>query len=167
MNKFDGEKISKLQKNLAVIRKVAGWTAEDLGDRIGVTRQTISNLEKSTITTMTKTQYIAIRAVLDYEIESSKNETLFQVVQILIDKDDLSDEEATKVSEAVGSVSTTTNKKAGNAAILAGMTALIGALGYAIGGIGGAAAMASNAPKWLGDIINTDSSKSDSSKGGK
>ena len=54
MKVFDDGKISKLQKNLAVIRKVAGWTAEDLGDRIGVSRQTISNLEKSTVTTMTK-----------------------------------------------------------------------------------------------------------------
>ncbi|MEQ8236347.1 MAG: helix-turn-helix domain-containing protein [Syntrophomonadaceae bacterium] len=167
MNMFDDGKIAKLQKNLAVIRKVAGWTAEDLGDRIGVSRQTISNLEKSTVTTMTKTQYIAIRAVLDYEIESSQNETLLQVVQILIDKDDLSDEEATKVSEAVDSVSATTNKKAGNAAILAGMTALIGALGYALGGVSGATVAALNAPKWLGDIIDTDGNKSDSNKGGK
>ena len=158
MNKFDDEKILKLQKYLAVIRKVAGWTAEDLGNRIGVTRQTISSLEKSTSTTMTKMQYIAIRAVLDYEIDSSKNETLRQVIEILIDKDDMSDEEATKVSKAVDSVFATTNKKAGNAAILAGMTALLGVLGYAIGGVGAAAAVAINAPKWLGDIINTDSS---------
>ena len=167
MNKIDDEKISKLQKNLAVIRKVAGWTAEDLGDRIGVTRQTISNLEKSTTTTMTKTQYIAIRAVLDYEIESSQNETLCKVVQILIDKDDLSEEEITKVSKAMDSASAITNKKAGNAAILAGMAALLGALGYAVGGVGGAATMVFNAPKWLSDIIDTDSSKSDSNKGGK
>ena len=37
--------IKKLQQNLSPIRKIAGWTAEVLGDKIGVTKQTISNLE--------------------------------------------------------------------------------------------------------------------------
>lgn len=33
--------IERLQDNLLLIRRAAGWTAEELGDRIGVTRQTI------------------------------------------------------------------------------------------------------------------------------
>ena len=37
--------INKLQENLASIRKIAGWTSEILGTKIGVTKQTISNLE--------------------------------------------------------------------------------------------------------------------------
>lgn len=36
--------IKKLQVNLSSIRKIAGWTAQDLGKKIGVTKQTISNL---------------------------------------------------------------------------------------------------------------------------
>ena len=168
MNIYDEGKISKLQKNLFVIRKVAGWTAENLGDRIGVTRQTISNLEKSSTTSMTKTQYIAIRAVLDYEIESSRNETLSKLVQILIDDDELPDELATRVSEAVDAVSTNTNKKDGNAAILIGVSAILGAIGYATGGVSGAASMVLNAPKWLVELMATDSDKNrDNNKGGK
>ena len=43
----DTEKaIERLQDNLYVIRRMAGWTAEDLGDKIGVTKQTIRNLER-------------------------------------------------------------------------------------------------------------------------
>lgn len=156
MNKYDEGKISKLQKNLFAIRKVAGWTAEDLGDRIGVTRQTISNLEKSNTTSMTKTQYIAIRAVLDYEIESSQNETLSKLMQILIDDDDLPDEVITKVSETVESIANNTNKKAGNTAILIGIAAVLATIGYGAGGVAGAAMMALNAPRWLEKLMGAD-----------
>ena len=37
--------IERLQDNLLLIRRAAGWTAEEFGERIGVTRQTINNLE--------------------------------------------------------------------------------------------------------------------------
>ena len=60
--------IARLQNNLFALRRIAGWTMEELGDRIGVTKQTISNLENpNKKSTMTLTQYLAIRSVLDYE----------------------------------------------------------------------------------------------------
>ena len=59
--------IQRLQTNLEAIRKIAGWTAKDLGEKIGVTKQTISNLENSK-TKMNFTQYIAIRSVLDADV---------------------------------------------------------------------------------------------------
>ena len=62
------KQINRLQENLSSIRKIAGWTAEVLGNKIGVTKQTISNLENNK-TPMNFTQYIAIRSVLDAEIE--------------------------------------------------------------------------------------------------
>ena len=37
--------IERLQDNLLLIRRAAGWTAEEFGEKIGVTRQTINNLE--------------------------------------------------------------------------------------------------------------------------
>ena len=39
--------IELLQTNLQTIRKIAGWTIEDFGDRLGVSKQTISNLENA------------------------------------------------------------------------------------------------------------------------
>lgn len=100
--------IKRLQQNLSPIRKIAGWTAEVLGDKIGVTKQTISNLENKK-TPMNFTQYIAIRSVLDYEIANNKeNEVLPKVVALLLDcEDELDDADYLKVQDVVGTVAAT------------------------------------------------------------
>ena len=100
--------IKKLQENLSSIRKIAGWTAEMLGEKIGVTKQTISNIENYK-TPMNLTQYIAIRSVLDYEIANSKeNEVLPKVVMLLLDScDELEEDDYSKVREVVGTVAAT------------------------------------------------------------
>jgi len=100
--------IKRLQQNLSPIRKIAGWTAEVLGDRIGVTKQTISNLENKK-TPMNFTQYIAIRSVLDYEIANNKeNEVLPKVVALLLDcEDELDEADYSKVQDVVGTVAAT------------------------------------------------------------
>lgn len=100
--------IKRLQQNLSSIRKIAGWTAEVLGDKIGVTKQTISNLENKK-TPMNFTQYIAIRSVLDYEIANNKeNEVLPKVVALLLDScDELDDDNYSKVQEVAGTVAAT------------------------------------------------------------
>ena len=41
------ETIIRFHENMLLIRRVVGWTAEELGSRIGVTRQTINNLERN------------------------------------------------------------------------------------------------------------------------
>ena len=80
--------IQTLQNHLSSLRKIAGWSMQELGDKIGVTKQTISNLENHK-TLMTQTQYIAIRTVLDYEINTNKENTvLAQVVELLLNKSD-------------------------------------------------------------------------------
>ncbi len=66
--------IERLQDNLLIIRRMLGWRAEELGNRIGVTRQTINNLEFKR-NKLTKTQYIAIRAILDKEIANFPDDT--------------------------------------------------------------------------------------------
>jgi len=100
--------IKKLQQNLSPIRKIAGWTAEILGEKIGVTKQTISNLENKK-TPMSFTQYIAIRSILDYEIANNKeNEVLPKVVALLLDCEDEMDEvDYSKVQDVVGTVAAT------------------------------------------------------------
>lgn len=52
--------ITRLQKSLAALRKFRKWSAQQLGDRVGVTKQTISNIEKSR-TPMSKMVYASIR----------------------------------------------------------------------------------------------------------
>lgn len=110
IDKFIMDKnIKKLQMNLLSIRKIAGWTAEGLGDRIGVTKQTISNLETGK-TKLTQTQYIAIRAVLDYEMQINKDNTvLAQVIDILLNNsdDDLDEEKERNIRSAIETVAAT------------------------------------------------------------
>lgn len=78
------EVIQRMQQNLATIRKVAGWTSQRLADEIGVTRQTVSSLEHGR-TLMTKTQYIALRYVLNLEAAVSGNQALAKVIEALVD----------------------------------------------------------------------------------
>ena len=59
--------IDKFQENLGPIRKVAGWTTQQLADELGVARQTVSNLETGK-SPMTKLQYLALRKVFSAEI---------------------------------------------------------------------------------------------------
>jgi transcriptional regulator with XRE-family HTH domain len=100
--------IKRLQQNLSSIRKIAGWTAEVLGEKIGVTKQTISNLENLK-TSMSFAQYIAIRSVIDVEIANNKeNEILPKVVALLLDCDDEVDEnDYAKAQEIVETVAAT------------------------------------------------------------
>lgn len=67
------EKVERLQKNLYLIRASAGWSASELGKKLGVSRQMISNLESGR-NKMTVMQYHAIRNVINDEIESCEEE---------------------------------------------------------------------------------------------
>lgn len=81
--------IERLQKHLLLVRRTVGWTAEEFGDRIGVTRQTINNLEAGR-NKLTKTQYIAMRSVLDVEISQylEEMEMLRLILDVFIDNPD-------------------------------------------------------------------------------
>lgn len=79
------EEIIRFQNNMLLIRRTVGWTAEEFGDKIGVTRQTINNLEKNNRDKfkLNKTQYIAMRSVLDAEIARCPEET--EVLRLILD----------------------------------------------------------------------------------
>ena len=76
------EEIQRMQDNLLLIRRTIGLTAAEFGDQIGVTRQTINNIESGR-NKLTKTQYIAMRSVIDAEIVKHPEET--QMVKTLLD----------------------------------------------------------------------------------
>lgn len=80
---------SRLQQHLLLFRRLLGWSAEDLGEKIGVTRQTINNVE-SCRSKLTKPLYIALRKVIDEEIVMYPDETkmLSILLYILIDHPD-------------------------------------------------------------------------------
>ena len=100
-----------------------GCIAEAFGDMSGVTKQTISNLENKK-TEMTKTQYIAIRAVLDYEMEKNPDkEILRSAVNLALHSDEVSEEDQKKIQAFVSGA-----QKTGldSAAVIAGIRAIIG-----------------------------------------
>ena len=76
------EEIIRMQVNLLLIRRTVGWTAEEFGEKIGVTRQTINNIESGR-NKLTKTQYIAMRSVLDAEMSQKPEET--EMLKVLLD----------------------------------------------------------------------------------
>ena len=124
MNEQSELEILKLQDSLPVIRQVGGWTAEEFGKMIGVTKQTISNLE-SKKTVMSKTQYIAIRAVLDYEVSKRSDDDflLASVIDFCLENDATSPEDRRKAQAFISGA-----KKAhlDYASIAAGLAALVG-----------------------------------------
>ena len=83
------EQRDRLQKNLALLRTCAGWSAASLGEMLGVSRQMISNLETSQ-TKMTVMQYRAIRNVFAEEILNSPDDTqmLQDLLKALVDESD-------------------------------------------------------------------------------
>lgn len=80
------DEIIRMQENLLLIRRTVGWTAEEFGERIGVTRQTINNIEFGR-NKLSKTQYIAMRSVLDAEMAQSPDDTamLRLLLDVLVD----------------------------------------------------------------------------------
>lgn len=76
--------IRRLQENLFILRKICGWTTQELGDRIGLTKQTISNLENGK-SIMSKLQYIGLRTIFQNEVDAS-NAPYAELLKNAIDK---------------------------------------------------------------------------------
>lgn len=106
--------INKLQRNLPSLRKLAGWTAEDLARKVGVTKQTISNLETGR-TSMNKMQYIALRSILDYEARSNQN--LAKALPLVLDDRDATAEEHKANEDLVKTVAAATSAGVASAAL--------------------------------------------------
>ena len=160
MEIYEREKqIKRLQKNLSSIRKIAGWSMEELGDRIGAQKQTISNLENGK-TKMSFTQYIAIRSILDCEIEErfeqDKEDILGRAMELLF-APDLDEENESKLSAALAAVATTVAGKLDSKVIKNTFKIMLGShLGALVGGIPGAVAggfVATKGSSWLKELM--------------
>ena len=93
--------IERLQKNLTLLRHTANWSVQEFADMLGVTRQTINNLEKvNQPTKMSKIQYLAIRSCFSYEIEHNDNQVLKHLLYCIVDHpENITDEDRKLISQ--------------------------------------------------------------------
>ncbi|XOQ44673.1 MAG: HTH-type 3 domain-containing protein [Clostridium sp.] len=159
MDSMQTKQIVRLQDNLSVIRRIAGWTTEELGNMIGVTKATISNLENKK-SPMTLTQYIAIRTVIDHEIQTNtENTVLPQVVSILLDNDDLSEKEQKELSQKINTVAAAAGGGVSGVA-LASLFATVAALPF----LGVATMPLTITGMWLPKILRSRKKQKDKNK---
>lgn len=75
-------KAQRLQDNLPKIRILLDWTATDLGNKIDMSKQAISNLE-SKKTTLSVAQYIAIRTIILEDLIERKNQHFYNLINLI------------------------------------------------------------------------------------
>lgn len=76
------EEIIRMQENLLLIRRTVGWTAESLVKK-SASPDRLSTTSKSGRNKLTKTQYIAMRSVLDAEMIQKPEDT--EMLKVLLD----------------------------------------------------------------------------------
>lgn len=149
--------IAELQDNLEMLRKLFGWTAEQLGNRLGVTKQTILNLEHGK-PVMSKIQYIAIRSVMETEAmgrEGEEKENLLKVLSLVFNEDkSVTDEQREKALDAARVVSTATAAGAGAAATMSVLTGSLTALGIGAVAINPALVAVVGVGGWVASMLN-------------
>lgn len=90
--------IKRLQNSIKALRSVAGWSAQELSDMLGVTKQTMSNLENGK-TPMSKIQSIAITAL--FEAEAAKNSNLKILMESMLDVNRLNKDDLNEILEEI------------------------------------------------------------------
>ena len=97
--------INIMQKYLQILRKVNGWSAEEMGNKLGVTKQTISNLENGKVC-MTKTQYIALRTIFENEIRNVHDNLVLKRMMCILfyDETDYGEEKEQQIFQAMENI---------------------------------------------------------------
>ena len=76
------QEINRFEEVFPLIRRTVGWSAEEFGEKIGVSRQTINNLENKKYK-LTKLLYSAMRYALEAEIQGHPDET--EMLKVILD----------------------------------------------------------------------------------
>ena len=150
MNVFQGDKekmIRNLQRNLKLVRSAAGWNQQELADLIGVSRQTINNIENQK-SPMSPTQYVAIAAMLDLrQKEKPGLNNVIEAVLMMEDDDQPSEEPNFTIIDKNGNPSENGRPKLSDAMAEARSSVVKAAdVGKAAGAVAGAALGAIGGP---------------------
>ena len=134
-NYSDDEKRQYFKQNYAIIRKSAGWSADKIASMLGVSRQTINNIEHREKYELTKSLYIASRALVENEIRNNPEDMIMTklIMDAFVDKrDNYNEEERQEIKKnaeklALAVVDKPENRKVVSTALVAAVAATIGA----------------------------------------
>lgn len=98
-----------MQRHLKALRRLAGWTAEELGKKLGITKQAVSALENNT-SRMNQLHYLSLIYLFETEADRSPgNPALNEVLDLLFSdpeyyesKRDEVDRNVAEVAAAIG-----------------------------------------------------------------
>lgn len=112
----DKETVERFRSELRIIRRIAGWSMDDLARLLNVTRQTVYLMEH-TPGRMSRVNYLAIRMLLLQEYEMYHKDILPMVVSVLIDRHDVTEQERQMIRDTVVTNCERLGTKAGSEAI--------------------------------------------------
>ena len=133
------EDIDLMKKHLSSLRKISGWTCEELGEMIGLSKQTISGLETNPTTKISKAQYIALRTIFEIKAKEDKNESLEAVIRLIFEDKDNYKKNESKINESIKMLAGAATAAVG----VASLTPLMPLLGIPAIGISAGAFIAS------------------------
>lgn len=148
--------IRQFQRNLATFRKLAGWTAQDLGDKVGITKQSVHNLECIPCKVcLSSGRYVMIRSVLEQEAnERLKNDDMIlrRALDVLLAPEAVDDTiESEKEKVAYLETDSEAQKRGTDKKYIASMLTLLVPL---IGSVPFAGAIATIGSTWLERYLN-------------
>lgn len=90
-----------MKKHLKSLRKIAGWTEDELGAIIGLSKQTINGFENNPNTPLSYVQYIALLAVFEQKAKNDKNESLQAILNLLFHEKDLYNKNKEEIDDTI------------------------------------------------------------------
>lgn len=110
---LDDTSIERFHRNLSVLRKASGLSCKDMGDILGITRTTYSNIES--VGGMSRIHYLAIHDVFMRVSEANKEiVNIIQKLITMIDIGTLTESDECQLQDLIAAVEKRTGKKLGS-----------------------------------------------------
>ena len=134
------KEITIMQNHHKELRKLAGWTAEELGNKLGMSKQSISALENGS-TKLNQLHYLALIHLFETECkEKPDNEVLQKVMELLFNDPDYYEKNHASIDKNISDVANAISSGLSGATVGLLTASLINPFFAPIGAIAGGAA---------------------------